>query len=505
MRYENCYADSNFSAKITLLDSIKCYKRTKMSSFETIIGLEVHVQLNTKSKIFCECATSFGESPNSNVCPTCLGLPGSLPVLNKEAVKKAISFGSAINASINQNSIFARKNYFYPDLPKAYQISQFEVPIVGRGEISIQINGVQKIIGVTRAHLEEDAGKNIHDGSVSKVDLNRASTPLLEIVSEPDMRSSDEAIAYLKKLHAIVRTLEISDANMQEGSFRCDANVSIRPRGDSKLYTRVEIKNLNSFKFIQKAIEYEVARQIEAFESGTYEREVVQETRLFDTASGVTKSMRGKEESADYRYFPDPDLLPVFLDSNLLEEGRKIPEMPEAKVARYVESLGLKEAEAQVVVQDIDLSKYFEFCVSQGISGRVAYTWLCVELLGRLKNGNSIAACGISKEVFLVLLTRLRDSKISGAGAKVVLDVLVENAGGDVDSIIKEKGLEQINDDGAISGVIDSILSANADKVAEYRAGKEKMLGFFVGQVMKNCKGANPARVNELLREKLRG
>lgn len=474
-----------------------------MSSFETIIGLEVHVQLNTKSKIFCECATSFGESPNSNVCPTCLGLPGALPVLNKEAVKKAISFGSAINAVINQNSIFARKNYFYPDLPKAYQISQFEVPIVGRGQITIEVDGEQKTIGVTRAHLEEDAGKNIHDGSISKVDLNRASTPLLEIVSEPDMRSSDEAIAYLKKLHAIVRSLEISDANMQEGSFRCDANVSIRPRGDSKLYTRVEIKNLNSFKFIQKAIEYEVARQIEAFESGNYESEVVQETRLFDTAKGVTKSMRGKEESADYRYFPDPDLLPVYLDSKLLEEGKKIPEMPDAKIARYIESLGLKEADAKILVQDIDFVKYFEHFVSQGITPKSACTWLIVELQGRLKNGNTLATCGISMESFLTLLKRLQDSKISGASAKIVLDMLVENRGGDVDSIIKDKGLEQINDDGAIISVIDSILAANADKVAEFKAGKDKMLGFFVGQVMKNCKGANPTRVNELLREKL--
>ena len=297
--------------------------------FETIIGLEVHVQLNTKTKIFCSCATSFGESPNKNVCPTCLALPGALPVLNREAVKKAIQFGTAINAQINQNSIFARKNYFYPDLPKAYQISQYEIPIVGRGTIEIEMDSesdgaTHKTIGVTRAHLEEDAGKNIHECTHSKVDLNRACTPLLEIVSEPDMRSADEAVAYLKKLHSIVRFLGISDANMQEGSFRCDANVSIRPRGDSSLYTRVEIKNLNSFRFIQKAIEYEVQRQREAWEDGNYECEVVQETRLFDTQNGVTRSMRGKEEAADYRYFPDPDLLPVFIDENLMRDGQLI-------------------------------------------------------------------------------------------------------------------------------------------------------------------------------------
>ena len=476
-----------------------------MSSFETIIGLEVHVQLNTKTKIFCSCATSFGDTPNTNVCPVCLGLPGALPVLNKEAVAKAISFGTAINAVINQNSIFARKNYFYPDLPKAYQISQFEIPIVGKGSIDIDVDGRIKTIGITRAHLEEDAGKNIHDGEISKVDLNRACTPLLEIVSEPDMRSSDEAIAYLKKLHSIVKFLEISDANMQEGSFRCDANVSIRPKGESKFLTRVEIKNLNSFKFIQKAIEYEVQRQTDAYLDNRYESEVVQETRLFDTQRGITKSMRGKEESADYRYFRDPDLLPVFLDDELMQRASRIKEMPDSKVKRYVENLGLKQNEAISITQELELVKYFEFLIENGIKARLAYSWLCVELQGRLKNGNTIATCGISKETFLVLLRRIEESKISGSGGKEVLDYLVEHEGGDVDSIIAKKGLEQVSDDGAILSVIDSLLSANEDKVAEYRAGKEKMLGFFVGQVMKQVKGMNPVRVNELLKERLKG
>ena len=474
-----------------------------MSNFEVIIGLEVHVQLNTKTKIFCACATSFGDSPNTNICPVCLGLPGALPVLNKEAVAKAISFGTAINAMINQYSVFARKNYFYPDLPKAYQISQFEIPIVGRGSIEIDIDGKKKHIGITRAHLEEDAGKNIHEGDISKVDLNRACIPLLEIVSEPDMRSSDEAIAYLKKLHSIVRFLEISDANMQEGSFRCDANVSIRPKGDTRFYTRVEIKNLNSFRFIQKAIDYEVKRQQNAFEDGSYEKEVVQETRLFDTHKGITKSMRGKEESADYRYFNDPDLLPVFLDNELMEKAKNILEMPDSKVKRYVESLGLKENESKAITQDIDMVKYFEFFIDKGITSRLSYTWLSVELQGRLKNGNTLATCGISKEMFYTLLKRIEEGKISGAGGKEILDSLVENRGGDVDVLIKELGLEQINDDNAIMSIIESVLGSNADKVAEYKAGKEKMFGFFVGQVMKQTKGANPVRVNQLLKEKL--
>ena len=472
--------------------------------FETVIGLEVHIQLNTKTKIFCSCPTSFGEEANTNVCPVCLGLPGALPVLNKETLKKAISFGHAVGSTIHKKSIFNRKNYFYPDLPKGYQISQFEIPIVEGGELNIDFDdGTTKRIGITRAHLEEDAGKSIHDGDNSKVDLNRAGTPLLEIVSDPDMRGSDEAIRYLKKLHAIVRYLDISDANMQEGSFRCDVNISIRPKGDEKLYTRVEIKNMNSFKFIQKATEYEIQRQIEAWEDGLYEDEVYQETRLFDVDSGETRSMRGKEDAAEYRYFPEPDLEPVIITDEMIEEGANIPELPDEKKARFVKEHGIKEYDAAVITSFVDMARYFEQMLEEGAGAKNSVTWLTVELLGRLKNGFTLETSPIDAKKLATVVKRIEDSTISGKAAKEVLDHLMENDS-DVDSVIEKLGLKQVSDDGAIEALVDGVLSDNQDKVTEYKSGKEQLFGFFVGQVMKLSKGsANPAKVNEILKKKL--
>ena len=479
--------------------------------FETVIGLEVHIQLNTKTKLFCSCATSFGAEANKHTCPVCIGLPGALPVLNIEAVKKAISLGTALEATINKTSSFERKNYFYPDLPSGYQISQFEIPIVGNGKLTItKDDGSVKVINVTRAHLETDAGKNIHASSYSKVDLNRAGTPLLEIVSEPELRNSDEAIFYLKKLHSIVQYLGISDANMQEGSFRCDANVSIRPMGDENLYTRVEIKNLNSFRFIQKAIEYEVERQQEAWEDGSYKQKVVQETRLYDANKDETRSMRGKEEAADYRYFPDPDLLPVQVTDEMLEEGSHIPELPDAKKQRYMEEFALKEYDAGIITSSIEMVRFFEAMIVFGkesgapLQGKMAANWLSIELQGRLKDGASLKDCVATPAVLATIVQKIENSTINGKGAKDLLDYVLEKSDTNIDEAITKLGIEQVSDDGAILTIIDAILVANPDKVTEYKSGKDKLFGFFVGQVMKESKGsANPQKVNDLLKEKL--
>lgn len=472
--------------------------------FEVVIGLEVHAQLNTKSKLWCNCATSFGEVPNTNVCPICLGLPGALPVLNKEAVHKSIQLGTAIDAKINKKSIFNRKNYFYPDLPTGYQISQFEVPVVGLGKVEIDFeDGTSKIIGVTRAHLENDAGKSSHAGDHSRVDLNRAGTPLLEIVSEPDMRSAQEAILYLKKIHSIVRYIDISNANMEEGSFRADVNVSIRPKGDEKLYTRCEIKNMNSFKNIEKAINYEVQRQTEAWEDGVYEQEVVQETRLFDVEKNETRSMRGKEDAADYRYFPDPDLLPLIITDEMIEKYSDIPELPDAKKARFVKDFGVKVYDAGVICSTKEMAQYFEDMLACGISGKMATTWLTVELQGRFSEGQSVSNSPVSATKLGELIKAIEDGTISGKAAKEVLDYLMENDAS-VEAVIEKLGLKQVSDDGALLAMIDEILVANEDKVAQYKGGKEKMFAFFVGQTMKASKGsANPQKVSQLLKEKL--
>lgn len=474
--------------------------------FETVIGLEVHVQLNTRTKLFCACPTSFAEHQNSNTCPTCLALPGALPVVNEEAAVKAMRLGYAINANVNHTSYFDRKSYFYPDSPSAYQITQLSKAIVQKGEVFIDLkDGSQKRIGMTQAHLEADAGKNMHEGTYSKVDLNRAGTPLLEIVSEPDMRSADEAVAFLKKLHSTVRYLDISDANMQEGSFRCDVNVSVRPKGQEAFGTRVEIKNINSFKFVADAIAYEVQRQSEAYEDGVYEDEVYQETRLWNTEQGVTKSMRGKEEAADYRYFPDPDLRPLIVTKEMIEESKKMPELPDAKVKRYVDDLGLKRYDALVITADKELASYFEEMLTQGAVAKTAVTWLTSELLGRLhKAGYSIENSPIDAKTLGTLVAKISDDTISGKGGKEILDHMMENERRDVEALIDELGLAQVSDDGAILAIIDEILAANPDKVEQYKAGKEKLFGFFVGQTMKASKGsANPGKVNELLKQRL--
>ncbi|UCM99399.1 Asp-tRNA(Asn)/Glu-tRNA(Gln) amidotransferase subunit GatB [Sulfurimonas sp. SWIR-19] len=474
--------------------------------FEVVIGLEVHVQLNTKTKLFCSCPTSFNHKQNTNTCPTCLALPGALPVLNKEVIHKSIMLGTALDATINRVSYFDRKSYFYPDSPSSYQITQLYTPIVEHGKLQIDFeDGSNKTIRVNRAHIEADAGKNIHDGNISKVDLNRAGTPLLEIVSEPDMRSAEDAILYLKKLHSIIRYLDIGDANMQEGSFRVDVNVSIRPKGDEKLYTRVEIKNINSFKFIQRAIELEVARQIDAWEDGTYEEEICQETRLFDPVKQETRSMRGKEEAADYRYFPEPDLLKCVVTDEMMQKYTQIPELPDAKKERFVNEYGMNEYNAMVITSAVETANFFEAMLQEeGVSAKTATIWLTVELPARFKGEINITNSPVDAKKLGFLVKRIDDKTISGKAAKEVLDFLMENETADVDSAIDKLGLKQVTDTGAIEAMCDEIINANEDKVAQYKGGKEKLFGFFVGQVMKASKGsANPQVVNEILKAKL--
>ncbi len=475
--------------------------------WEVVIGLEIHAQLACKSKIFSGSSTNFGIEQNTQASLIDLGYPGVLPVLNREAVVMAIKFGLAVNAQIAERSIFARKNYFYPDLPKGYQISQYELPIVFNGSLEIQDqNGSQKRIGITRAHLEEDAGKSIHDKfkQETAIDLNRAGTPLLEIVSEPEMSSPKEAIAYMQKIHQIVKYLKICDGNMQEGSFRCDANVSLRLKGTKKLGIRAEIKNLNSFKFVEKAIAYEIARQKELLDKG---KEIIQETRLYDSDLDETRTMRTKEEENDYRYFPDPDLLPLEIDQSMVEQMRsQLPELFEAKVLRYVNDYGIKENDAIEIANTIELASYFEEVVSvfNGNNQLVA-SWLLTELLSVLnKDGVSIDEFSVSPKSFAKLLQRITDGTISGKIAKDVFASMVHEKK-EVDFIIQSKGMEQISDMSEIEAIIVEILQAFPNQLQEYLDGKEKILSFFVGQVMQRTKGrANPSLVNEILKEKIK-
>src|SRR5271154_2138671 len=480
-----------------------------MSNWEVVIGLEIHAQLATKSKIFSGSATAYGAPPNSQANLVDLAYPGVLPVLNAQAVRMAVKFGLAIGAAVARRSVFARKNYFYPDLPKGYQISQYELPVVKQGTLAIVLDdGTIKTVGVTRAHLEEDAGKSLHEGlgAATGIDLNRAGTPLLEIVSEPDMRSAKEAVAYMKKIHTLVRYLEICDGNMQEGSFRCDANVSVRPKGREKFGTRAEIKNLNSFRFVEKAIHYEVARQIELIESGGT---VLQETRLYDSDKDETRSMRSKEEANDYRYFPDPDLLPVEIDASFIEAVRAtLPELPDAKAARFAEAFGLSAYDAGVLCASRELGAYFESTVSGlGAShAKLAANWVMGELSSALNRDDvDIGDSRVQPAQLTGLLLRIVDETISGKIAKEVFEAMWSE-GKPADAIIEAKGLKQITDSGAIEGVIDAVIAANPKQLADYRSGKDKLFGFFVGQVMKATEGkANPSQLNELLKLKLGG
>ncbi len=475
--------------------------------WEPVIGLEIHVQLATKSKIFSGASTAYGAAPNTQACAIDLGLPGVLPVLNKEAVHMAIKFGLAIEATVAERSVFARKNYFYPDLPKGYQISQYELPVVKHGHLRIEPEGEESVeVGITRAHLEEDAGKSLHEDfhGMSGIDLNRAGTPLLEVVSEPDLRSATQAIAYMKKLHSLVRYLEICDGNMQEGSFRCDANVSVRPSGQVAFGTRTEIKNLNSFRFVERAINYEIDRQIDLLESGG---EVVQETRLYDSTRNETRPMRTKEEANDYRYFPDPDLLPLEITPELIESIRsELPELPDEKRQRFIQAYGISSYDAGILTATREIAEYYEQVVKHiRDQPKLAANWIISELSAMLnKEGIEITASPISPTMLAGLLRRIEDQTISGKIAKQVFEAMWAGEG-NADEIIESKGIKQITDDSAIEGMVDEVLANSTQQLEQYRAGKEKVFGYFVGQVMKASKGqANPARVNEILKRKLK-
>jgi aspartyl-tRNA(Asn)/glutamyl-tRNA(Gln) amidotransferase subunit B len=472
--------------------------------FETVIGLEVHAQLKTDSKIFCGCSTKFGAAPNSNTCPVCLGMPGVLPVLNKKVVEYAMKMALATNCRINSRNQFARKNYFYPDLPKGYQISQFELPIAEHGWVEITVNDTTRRIGITRIHMEEDAGKLVHDDFEPKsyVDLNRTGTPLIEIVSEPDIRSPEEASAYLKKLHAILRYLDICDGNMQEGSFRCDANISLRPKGDEKFGTRTELKNMNSFRNVQRALEYEERRQRDILLDGG---EIIQETLLWDAGKNVTNSMRDKEEAHDYRYFPDPDLVPVVIDRGWIEATEKdLPELPDQRLARFMEQFGLPYYDAEVLTSERELADYFEQAQSYYRQSKKLSNWIMTELLRVLKGEEqSITVCRVSPENLAKLLSMIDKGTISGKIAKTVFEEMLAS-GKDPETVVVEKNLVQMSDAGDLTKAIQEIIAANPEQVAQYKSGRTKIIGFFVGQLMQKTKGrANPKLANELFAKEL--
>lgn len=470
--------------------------------FETVIGLEIHAQLKTKSKIFCGCSTEFGAPPNTHTCQICLGMPGVLPVLNKKVVEYAIKMGLATDSTINTFNQFARKNYFYPDLPKGYQTSQFDLPIVEFGRVEIEVDGKKKVIGITRMHMEEDAGKLIHDDHepVSYVDLNRTGTPLLEIVSEPDMRSPEEAYAYLRKLHAILRYLDICDGNMQEGSFRCDANISLRPVGEKKLGTRTELKNMNSFKNVQAALEYEVRRQRDVLLDGG---EVTQETLLWNPDTNRTASMRSKEEAHDYRYFPCPDLVPIVIEESWIEEIRKtLPELPDARKSRFVAEYELPEYDAALLTASRDLADYFEEVVKKGVKAKKASNWIMTEFLRELK-GADVTSCKVSSDQLAALLVMVDDGTISGKIAKTVFLEMM-NSGKDAALLVKEKNLVQVSDQGELLVIVQEIIAANPGQAEDFKNGKTKLMGYFVGQLMQRTKGkANPKVANELFSKEL--
>lgn len=471
--------------------------------FEPVIGLEVHAQLETESKIFSTASTAFGAEPNSQVTPVCLGMPGVLPVLNKKALELAVKAALALNCTIHERSRFARKNYFYPDLPKGYQISQYEEPYSSGGWLDIPSGEAVKRIRLTRIHMEEDAGKLVHDntGSGSLVDLNRAGEPLIEIVSEPDISDADEAVAYLKKLRSILRYIGVCDGNMEEGSLRCDANVSIRPKGSDKLGTKVEIKNVNSFKFIQRAIEYEIKRQKAVIESGG---EIVQETRLYDADKGVTFSMRTKEEAHDYRYFPDPDLLPVEISTKAIEALKaSLPELPDARRDRFEKDYGLPEYDAGVLTSSREIADYFEEALAHYKNPKTLGNWIMTEVLRELRDEDDISAFPVTADKLAGLLNLIEDGTISGKIAKDVFAEMV-SGGGTAKEIVEKKGIKQISDKGELEGLIAGILEKHPDEISRYKGGDEKLIGFFVGQVMKATQGkANPKLVNEILRTEL--